>query len=68
MKKQVLFRFAEAAEDQRNCEMTAVLSIGRCIVMSVKRTFHEECQDIPVEAKQIDFPWSCKSCKERMLR
>jgi hypothetical protein len=39
MKKQVLFRFAEAAQDQRNCEMTAVLSIGRRNVMSVKNGF-----------------------------
>ena len=30
--------------------------------------FHEECQDITVEAKQINFSWSWKFCKERMLR
>lgn len=26
------------------------------------------CQDIPDDTKEIDFPWSCKSCTERMFK
>jgi hypothetical protein len=52
-------------EKLRN-ESSAINWTAQCDVC--QEWFHEECQDFPVEAKQIDFPWSCKSCKERMLR